>query len=158
MNEKKVNKTTRQLRESEQFKSAFNNKIYLNKVPLYFCTKFDLSPAELLILCRIQQATQDAPLKAYTGSINGLCSICNISKPTARKAVERLNEEGFIRKGFFMRNNKRIVAYKALILQNPNNRNMTMEDWLHHHKEMNKRENNKRFDIPKEAEERGIRA
>lgn len=72
-------------------------------VPLQWGARFDLSPTELLIYAYISHHTAKYVQKAYTGSIKGLCVITNTTLPTARRAVERLEEKGFIRKTFVSR-------------------------------------------------------
>ncbi|MBE5742965.1 MAG: hypothetical protein E7360_06610 [Clostridiales bacterium] len=87
-----------ELKKTRQFKRAnTNSKAYLS-VPLAWCVRFDLTPTELFILRHIQYSSMHSEAKSFTGSIKTLCAICNCSLPTARKACDRLYNDGWIDK------------------------------------------------------------
>ena len=109
---KKVNKTTKQLRENSRYKNRVLEKRYLNRVPIYFCTLFNMTTTELLVYCQIKYCT-DLELQAYTGSVEALCEICNVSKPTVRKALARLVADGFVFWGYYNMKNKKRVVYRG---------------------------------------------
>jgi predicted transcriptional regulator len=89
-----------ELKNLRQYKARTKQHLYISNVPLDYCVRFDLSPTELLIYCYIKNVTENAPMKTYSGSVKNLCSVCNISMPTARKALDKLQREGFIVKEF----------------------------------------------------------
>lgn len=93
----------KELMNSRQFKGAIarqnkTGKAEFTTVPLTWCVRFDLSPTELLTYCAIRDRTIGYEEHAYTGSIKGLCAILNVSLPTARAALEKLEKKGFIYK------------------------------------------------------------
>lgn len=87
------------LKKTRQYKRLCENpRAVVHNVPLTWCTRFDISPAELLIFCHIDFHTHHTVWRSFRGSIKGLAVLCNISIPTTRRMVERLEEKGFIRK------------------------------------------------------------
>ena len=102
----------KELLASRQTRDALKNGTFVT-VPRWLAVSANLSPTELLIFITIKEATEKAKLKLYSGSVKGLCSLWNISVPTARKALEELEARGFIRKGFLRREGKSIVCYEA---------------------------------------------
>ena len=83
------------LKKSRQFR---NNQKYFLSVPANWCVRFDLTPTELFILRHIQYVSKHGKEGCFTGSVKALCSICNCSVPTARKALDRLYDDGWIDK------------------------------------------------------------
>ena len=102
----------KELRQTRQTKDALKHGTYCT-VPRWLAATANLSPIELLIYITVKEATDKADMHLYTGSVKGLCSLWNVSIPTARKALENLEERGFIRKGFIRRDGKSFVAYEA---------------------------------------------
>lgn len=119
-----------ELKKTRQYKSLNNNKQYLARVPLYFCTRFDLSPTELLIFCMIHNATINFELKSYTGSLKGICVALNVSIPTVQKALLKLEEKGFIRKKESDRKGRLWISYIALLSYNSETAVQSFEDVL----------------------------
>ena len=92
------------LKQTRQYKQLSKNAQAGVFVPLAWCTRFDITPTELMIFCFIRHHTEKYVHKAYTGSVKGLCVIVGCSLPTARKALETLEAKGFITKGSMPRN------------------------------------------------------
>ncbi len=97
-------KNTRQYKEAlkrtEQARKDGNLRpyAYMNNVPLTWCVRFDLTPLMLLVYCYIRDCTKNMKESAFTGSIKSLCSKFNVTLPTARTALRKLEEKGFIYK------------------------------------------------------------
>ena len=86
------------LKKSRQYRNSnANSKAFLS-VPLAWCVRFNFTPTELFILRHIQYVSKHSETQSFTGSIKTLCAICNCSLPTARKACDKLYEEGWIDK------------------------------------------------------------
>ena len=83
------------LKKSRQLKA--NNRYFIS-VPADWCVNFDLTPLELLILRHIQYVSKYGDAGCFTGSVNKLRSIVNCSPPTARKALDKLYDDGWIDK------------------------------------------------------------
>ena len=83
------------LKKSRQYR---NNQKYFLSVPANWCVRFEMTPTELLILRHIQYVSKHGETGCFTGSVKALCSICNCSLPTARKALDKLYEDGWIEK------------------------------------------------------------
>ena len=92
------------LKETRQYKLLAKNHKAGVFVPLAWCTRFGITPTELMIFCYIRHHSENYLHKAYTGSVKGLSVIVGSSLPTARKALENLEEKGFITKGSMPRN------------------------------------------------------
>lgn len=118
------------LKNSRQYRKLLDNNRAFLGVPMTWCVRFDLTPTELLILRHIQYMSQQSQ-GIFTGSMKGLCVICNSSLPTVRKACLSLNNRGFIRKIFKMQKlesgrNVDWVCYQSTIPYNtpPNDKNI----------------------------------
>jgi len=92
------------LKRARQFKTTAQNENALLSVPASWCVRFNLTPTELLILRHIQYMTKTGENRAFTGSIKSLCAITNCALPTARRAVDKLHEDGWINKSVRPRN------------------------------------------------------
>lgn len=132
-----------ELKRTRQYKRYRDNNFYIN-IPLSWCTRFNLSPTDLVVLCVVMNATKNATMKAYTGSMKGLCVCCNISLPTARRSLEKLIEKGFVRKEYWTRDGKEWIAYTALSLVAGE---MTMEEALERNIATNQAFNNRRREV-----------
>ena len=106
-------KTKAELKDSRQYKKDCKDKRFVNNVPLTWCVRFDLSPLELLTYCVIRDATTEFEYNAYTGSVKGLCSKTNVSRPTQIAALKVLYDKGFIFRQKMPYNGRQIVAYVA---------------------------------------------
>ena len=102
-----------ELLKSRQYKLANQKQFYLNNIPLDWCVRFNLSPLDIMIFCIIRDASMHQEYEAYTGSIKGLCAKTNVSLPTARSSVEKLEERGFIDKIHFKRDDKNMIGYRV---------------------------------------------
>ncbi|MBR6502698.1 MAG: hypothetical protein IKT42_04585 [Clostridia bacterium] len=133
--------TKDQLIKSRQYKDFLNSNIWF-KMPASWCVRFNLTPTELLIFSYIRFATENGTYGKYTGSIKGLSVLCNVSLPTARNAVEKLEREGFIKKDIMQRDGKRWVCYEAYltdnVIRNINARGQTVEEFLAVRREINR--------------------
>lgn len=103
----------KELLKTRQYKQSLDKGLYLNNVPTSWCVRFNLSAQDLLIFCVIRDATERGELRAYTGSVKGLCAKVNCTLPTARRSLQKLNEKGFIEKRFRRRGDKNIITYEA---------------------------------------------
>ena len=127
------------LKRTRQYKIAKVHNTYWNNVPRHWCVRFDMSPTELLIYCTIRDATENLKQRCFTGSVQMLCSYVNVSKPTVRKALDKLENAGFIRKVNMkreIRGEKTVkdgvwIGYEALPLRAGEN---TIEDMLDIHR------------------------
>ena len=106
-------KTKADLKCCRQYKKDCQNKRFVNNVPLTWCVRFDLTPLELLTYCVIRDATTEYEYKAYTGSVKGLCSKTNVSRPTQIAALKVLYDKGFIYRQKMPYNGRQVVAYVA---------------------------------------------
>lgn len=96
-----------ELRNSKQYKKALNAEKRYITVNITLAVRFNLSPVELLVYSIIKHATDTLDLQAYTGSVKGICAKINVSLPTARAALDKLVESGFIYKGTMRRERQR---------------------------------------------------
>ncbi len=115
--------TKKDLKNTRQFKEALKRSeqarkdgktigyAYTNNVPLFWCVRFDISTLELLTYCFIRDCTKNMKEQAFTGSVKGLCARFNTSAPTQRRALENLEEKGFIRKTTSTRGQAQWVRY-----------------------------------------------
>ena len=121
------------LANSRQFREFVNSNIWF-KMPASWCVRFKLSATELFIYSYIKFATENGTYGKYTGSIKGLSVLCNVSLPTARNAVDKLEKEGFIKKETMSRDGKRWVCYVALLtderIRAINRGGQTVEEYL----------------------------
>jgi hypothetical protein len=69
---------------------------YVNNVPLFWCTEYEITALQLFTYCFIRDCTKNMKERAYTGSVKGLCSRFFTSEPTQRKALDALVEKGFL--------------------------------------------------------------
>lgn len=110
-------KNTRQFKEakkkSEQARRDGVERpyAYTNNVPLFWAVEYDISTLELLTYCYVRDCTANMKERAFTGSIKGLCARFNTSLPTQRKALETLEEKGFIYKEKSRRGETQWVRY-----------------------------------------------
>lgn len=102
------------LKNSKQYKKALNAEQRYIPVNITLAVRFDLSPVELLVYSIINHATHSLDLKAYSGSVKGICAKINVSLPTVRTALDNLVEKGFIYKGTMRRERQRPGAGQSL--------------------------------------------
>lgn len=119
-----------ELKQTAQFKRYNRMHNYIARVPMYFCTRFDLSPTDVLVYAIIHNATSNMELKSFSGSIRGICAALNVTLPTVQKSLLKLEEKGFIRKETGNRNGKKWVCYVALVNYGAETPNQTYEDIL----------------------------
>lgn len=103
-----------ELKTTRQYQRASKQCLYVNNVPFSFCVRFGLSPTELLVYCIIREFGRIGFQGVYSGSVKGICSYLNITKPTARKALEKLEEKGFLSKGEISRDGRKWICYEAI--------------------------------------------
>lgn len=101
------------LKKSEQKRldGKVNGYGWLYNVPLTWCVRFDLTTLELLTYCYIRDCTANMKEGAFTGSVKTLRARFNVSAPTQRRALERLEEKGFIWKEKAPRGDAEWVRY-----------------------------------------------
>lgn len=85
-----------ELKDTRQYKRVINKPHYV-KVPFGWCTRFNLSPVEILVYATVANFCK-LENKSYTGSIQGLAAYWNISRNTALRALDTLIKRGFIGK------------------------------------------------------------
>lgn len=86
------------LKKTAQYKRIVDRSNATWTVPRAWCTRFDITPTDLLILEEIKLATEVLQSHVYSGSRQGLAVVINGSLPTVDKALDKLEEKGFIRK------------------------------------------------------------
>ena len=124
------------LKKTGQYLKARDNPYSILRVPKTWCVRFDLTPTELLILCEIIYATDNMIKSVYCGSRTGLASIVNASLPTVDKALQKLEEKGFIRKekiDFTTRNGaerRDKVAYRSTLPRNTHSNDKAIEETI----------------------------
>ena len=126
-----------ELEKTRQYQTVKKQNRYLNEVPLSFCVRFGISTTELLIYCIIKEYGKFGHLQVYSGSVKGLCAYLNVSKPTVRSALEKLEKIGLIDKTTIFRNGRNWVCYVALSFD-MSERAMTLEEQIDRHLEFRK--------------------
>ena len=119
------------LKKTAQYKRIVDRSNATLTVPRAWCTRFDLTPTDLLILEEIKLATEVLQSHVYSGSRVGLAVIINGTLPTVDKSLNKLEEKGFIRKS---RNKyqkrtggeRDVVTYECLLPSRvlPNDKNL----------------------------------
>ena len=86
------NKT--ELKDTRQYNNVRKKPRFVN-IPFDWCTRFDLSPTEILVYATVANFSR-LKYNAYTGSVQGLQAYWNISRATALRTLEKLLKRGFI--------------------------------------------------------------